>query len=383
MASFASLPRARVDPMLMLMEKVKQDTHQHKVDLGVGVYRDEQGSYYEFPAIRKYSPHTGIQPFVKLAAQFMFGHSFELERVASVQTVAGTGANRIGASFLRAHYAKGNEATKAFVGVPTWGNYLPLLAHAGISTATYRYYDESTHEVDFISILGTAKNAPLHSIFVFQGCCNNPTGADMTKEQWKALSEVIKSRSHFIFFDMAYQGLGTTKPDDGWEDAWAVRHVAKQGIDMLVCQSFSKNMGLYSELACWCLMRWEISTAPAYGARLAEIILQTPELREQWKQELSEAAARLAKNRENLYRELTTVCNTPGNWDHILQDKGLFSLLGLSERQVDMLIARYHIYLPRNGRINVAGLNDSNVHAVARGIDNVVRDCSNPLMEEI
>ncbi|KAA8652630.1 Aspartate aminotransferase [Aspergillus tanneri] len=365
MASFASLPRARVDPMLMLMEKVKQDTHQHKVDLGVGVYRDEQGSYYEFPAIRK--------PFVKLAAQFMFGHSFELERVASVQTVAGTGANRIGASFLRAHYAKGNEATKAFVGVPTWGNYLPLLAHAGISTATYRYYDESTHEVDFISILGTAKNAPLHSIFVFQGCCNNPTGADMTKEQWKALSEVIKSRSHFIFFDMAYQGLGTTKPDDGWEDAWANLHVVCASAD--VADLVRDVLG--------CLMRWEISTAPAYGARLAEIILQTPELREQWKQELSEAAARLAKNRENLYRELTTVCNTPGNWDHILQDKGLFSLLGLSERQVDMLIARYHIYLPRNGRINVAGLNDSNVHAVARGIDNVVRDCSNPLMEEI
>lgn len=337
-----------------------------------------------------YIPTTGIPSFIPLAKKFMFGESFDIERVASVQTVAGTGANRIGAAFLSAHYA--TDSTKAYIGTPAWGNYIPLFTHAGIPCATYKYHDIKARGVDFASVLQAATQAPPGSIFVLQGCCNNPSGSDMTKEQWTALAQVIKERGHFAFFDVAYQGLGTTAPDGGLDDIWAMRHFVSQGINMSVCQSFSKNMGLYSErvgvLHIVCedaaiasrvqdvlrsIVRWEFSSAPSYGARLAETILENPELKAQWVKEVAAASSRLVANRQKLHRELTVVLKTPGHWDFLLRDKGLFSLLGLSEEQVEMLISQHHIYLPANGRINVAGLNDSNIQTVARAIDSVIR----------
>jgi aspartate aminotransferase len=215
----------------------------------------------------------------------------------------------------------------------------------------------------------------------------------MTKPQWKVLCSIIKERCHFAFFDVAYQGLGTAEPDGGLDDIWAVRYFAKEGVDMLVCQSFSKSMGLYSErvgvLHVVCtntdttsrvqdalvyLVRCEFSMAPAYGARLAEAILENPKLEKQWKQELGTAAARLHKNRERLHRELTTVFKTPGDWDHILEGRGLFTLLNLSDAQVENLATQHHIYLLASGRINMAALNNSNIQSVARAIDNVIRD---------
>lgn len=312
-----------------------------------------------------------------------------LVELASVQTVAGTGANRLAAAFLCSHYPAG--APRIYIGMPAWGNYMPLFKHAGLSYETYKYYDAQTRKVDFSHVLGTAAEAPEHSIFVLQGCCNNPSGADLNQEQWVALAQVMKKKAHFAFFDVAYQGFGSGEADGGSTDVWAVRHFARQSIDMLVCQSFSKNMGLYSERAgalhvlCQsrmiagkvkdCLrsiIRWEFSSAPAYGARLVEAILEDSQLQEQWKRELAAASYRLMKNRERLYHELALLRKTPGAWEFILEDKGLFSLLGLTEQQVEILTSKYHIYLPWNGRINVAGLNELNIPLVADAIDYVV-----------
>lgn len=240
------------------------------------------------------------------------------------------------------------------------------------------------------STLQAAEQAPRGSIFVLQACCHNPTGADMTADKWRSLGDILQRRNHLAFFDVAYHGLGA--PEDAARDIWPVRHFAARGVDMIVCQSFSKNMGLYSErvgvLHVVCreaeiaervqdvlrsLVRWEVSSAPGYGARLAEIILKDEELRMEWLGELAGAAGRLATNRERLHAELTRVLGTPGDWEHLVQDKGLFSLLGIGKEQVERLIDEFHIYLPPNGRINVAGLNDGNVGVVARAIDQVVR----------
>ncbi|OJJ01688.1 hypothetical protein ASPVEDRAFT_52588 [Aspergillus versicolor CBS 583.65] len=402
---FASLPRAPIDPMFILKARADSDKHPDKVDLGVGVYRQGDGGYYEFPAIKKanrrpqakailarrnighdYNPTTGIPTFVRLARQFMFGDS-----IASIQTVAGTGANRIAAAFLAAHYrSKDNDKATAYIGTPAWGNYFPLFAHAGLPTETYRYYNAATRQVDIDSTLQAAEQAPRGSIFVLQACCHNPTGADMTENEWKSLGKIIKERNHLAFFDVAYHGLGA--PEDAAQDTWPVRHFAARGVNMLVCQSFSKNMGLYSErvgvLHVVCreegiaervqdvlrsLVRWEVSSAPGYGARLAEVILEDETLCLEWLGELASAAGRLVRNRERLYAELTGSLGAPGGWEHLVRGKGLFSLLGIGEEQVERLINEFHIYLPPNGRINVAGLNERNVGVVARAIDQVVR----------
>ncbi|KAL4983175.1 pyridoxal phosphate-dependent transferase [Aspergillus falconensis] len=412
---FASVPKAPVDPMFILKARADGDRDPNKVDLGVGIYRHEQGGCYEFPAIKKakeiladkdighdYNPTTGISSFVQLARQLMFGNSVDSTQIASIQTVAGTGANHIAAAFLSAHYrSKGpnqddlDRPATAFIGTPGWVNYVPLFAHARLPTQEYRYYDSATRQVDMDSTLHAAQNAPPGSIFVLQGCCHNPTGADMTRQQWSTLANILHERNHLAFFDVAYHGLGTPTPELGGPedvDVWPVRHFASHGIDLLVCQSFSKNMGLYSErvgvLHVVCreadiavrvkdvlrsLVRWEFSSAAAYGARLAETILENEELRQQWVREVAAAARRLVSNRQRLHRELTEVLKTPGEWGHLLQGKGLFSLLGLSGDQVERLMEDHHIYLPLDGRINVAGLNEGNVGLVARAIDEVVR----------
>lgn len=239
------------------------------------------------------------------------------------------------------------------------------------------------------------ESAPEQSIFVFQGCCQNPSGSDLKIEEWQDLALAFKKKKHLAFFDVAYQGLGSITSDGGMSDIWGLRHFAEQSIDMLACQSFSKNMGLYSERvgvlhvlchdssiakrvqdALRALIRWEFSSASAYGARLAMTILEDTSLTAQWKAELAEVAKRLNKNRERLYYELSVVRKTPGDWKFLMEDKGLFSLTGLSQTQVDFLIER-HIYLPWTGRINVAGLNEGNMARVANAIDSVVRETQN------
>ncbi|CAI7617411.1 unnamed protein product [Penicillium palitans] len=338
---------------------------------------------------KKYNPTTGIPSFLKLAARSMFGDTADLQKIASVQAIGGTGANRIGAVFLQKHFA--NEETRVYIGTPGWPNHPPIFTHAGIPHETYNYLNTGNRGVDMGSILSAIETAPPRSIFVLQGCCQNPSGSDLRKEEWKTLAYAFKDKKHLAFFDVAYQGLGTTEPDGGMSDVWGIRHFVEQNIDVLVCQSFSKNMGLYSErtgvlhVACHdsgiaervkdalrALIRWEFSSASAYGARLAETILENPALKEEWKGELAGAAKRLVNNRERLYYELSAVRKTPGDWKFLVEDKGLFSLTGLSENQVDSLIER-HIYLPRTGRINVAGLNEGNMIRVADSIDSVIR----------
>ncbi|KAM0438591.1 hypothetical protein ACHAPT_001343 [Fusarium lateritium] len=423
--TFQTVAKGPRDSMFDLKKAADGDKSPLKVDLGAGVYRDEVGAYYEFPAVKEakkrlvelhlghdYNPTTGIASFTKAATGVIFGGLTDTvsDKLASVQTVAGTGANRIGAIFLNKHWPTTNaaalkapqpNATKVFIGVPAWGNYEPLFRHAGFANIeTYRHLDQGSGELDFDSVVTALKTATERSIFVFQACCHNPIGRDFTRDQWTRVADLMSHGRHFAFFDAAYQGLG-----DSFEaDAWAVRYFAERGIDMLVCQSFSKNMGLYSErvgvLHVLCkttqiadnvfdqirsLVRWEFSSAPAYGSRLVDIILNDPVLCRQWTGEVEAAKKRIEHVRQGLYHRLTHTYQTPspyevtsGNkiarpWVHLLEEKGLFSYTGLSADMTKMLVQDWQIYLPENGRINVTGLNDGNMDRVARAFDSVVR----------
>lgn len=311
-------------------------------------------------------------------------------QVASVQTIGGTGAVRLGAAFLNRNVPTHStsprlpHATKVYVGVPTWPNYVPLFAHAGFKIEIYDYLVESRDSANVEAALSSASAAPFGSIFIFQVCCHNPTGQDYTRTQWLQLAQTMQAKRHFVFFDLAYQGLASSMEND----AWPVRFFASKGIDLLVCQSFSKHMGLYSErvgllhIVCKSheialhvkdqmrsLIRWEVSSTPAYGARLATIIMQSPSLSRQWLNEVQDACDRMIAIRQAVHQLLADKYQTPGAWDHILHERGLFSYISIDKQAIERLQTQHHIYMADSGRVNIAGLNAGNVHRFARAIN--------------
>ncbi|KAG7042642.1 aspartate aminotransferase [Colletotrichum scovillei] len=389
------------DPMFTLKRDADNDTSPEKVDLGVGIYRNEEGSYQELEVVKKakleldeldlghdYELTIGDAGFLRLAAKVMVGaHSDALRtgKVSSVQTISGTGANSLGALFI----SKVMEPKpRVYIGVPTWGNHIPIFQDAGLETTTYPYLDASKHAVNFTALLNTVRSAAQGSIFVLQGCCHNPTGVDLSLSQWEELAREMKYHGHLPFFDTAYQGLG----DGLEEDAAGVRVFVDAGIEMLVCQSFSKNFALYGE-RCGALhfvgnsqevaanvqdklrslIRHTYSSAPAYGSRLVKIVLNDAVLRKEWTSETDGMRKRLKRNRQALYDELAIRLKTPGDWSYLVKEKGLFSCLALSPSQCRELVETYHVHLPGSGRINLAGLSEENVKRAAQAIDKVTR----------
>ncbi|KAM0431521.1 hypothetical protein ACHAQK_010146 [Fusarium lateritium] len=303
-----------VDPMYLLKTAADNDLSPEKADLGVGIYRNESGLYSELEAVAKvpsiqfsveikndpghdYEITIGNEQFLNNAARVMFGQDCRLldsGHIASVQTVSGTGACHIAALALSQSVS---PRPKVFVGTPTWGNYKPIFELVGMKVTEYSYLDANARSINFSSIISSAESAPPRSVFILQACCHNPTGVDPTKEQWQELGSVMKEHSHFVFFDIAYQGLGNGLD----EDAYAVRLFASLGLEMFVCQSFSKNFALYGErcgvlhAVCpsretaanvrdrlRCLIRWEFSSSPAYGSRLVTIVLGSEQLADEW-----------------------------------------------------------------------------------------------------
>ncbi|KAF6829004.1 aspartate aminotransferase [Colletotrichum musicola] len=341
------------DPMFTLKKNADTDLSSRKVDLGVGIYRNEAGVYQELEVVKQakkqldqlnlghdYELTTGDPEYLELAAEVMFGNdsdALKSGRISSVQTISGTGANSLGALLIARTM---QPKPKVYISIPTWGNHVPIFQDAGLQTTTYPYLDSSKHAVNFAALLDAVRTAPRGSVFVLQGCCHNPTGVDLNLQQWQDLAVEMKAHGHLPFFDTAYQGLG-----DGFdEDAAGVCTFVKAGIEMLVCQSFSKNFALYgercgalhvvaetSEVAAnvkdrlRSLIRHTYSSSPAYGSRLVKIVLTDTSLRESWATELDGMRQRLKRNRQALFNQLTNVLKTPGDWAHITQEKGLFS----------------------------------------------------------
>lgn len=311
------------------------------------------------------------------------------KRATSVQTISGTGAVHMGALFLAKFY-KGNR--QVYVSNPTWANHHQIFNNVGLPTVNYPYFNKETKGLDFEGMKAALLSAPERSIILLHPCAHNPTGVDPTLDQWKELAQVIRERNHFPFFDSAYQGFASGNLA---RDAAAVRYFVEAGFEMLIAQSFAKNFGLYGERAgCFhaiagpaedatttttriasqlaILQRSEISNPPLYGARIAGIVLNDSALFAEWEENLTEMSGRI-KSMRNALRSKLEELGTPGTWNHITDQIGMFSFTGLSEKQVLRLRDEYHVYMTKNGRISMAGLNTKNVDYFARAVDQVVK----------
>jgi aspartate aminotransferase len=295
----------------------------------------------------------------------------------------------LGALFLK-HFYPGKPTV--YFSNPTWANHNQIFSNVGLPIATYPYFSKETKGLDFAGMKKTISEAPDHSIILLHACAHNPTGVDPTQEQWKEIASIVRQKSHFPFFDCAYQGFAS---GDLAKDAWAVRYFLEEGFEMCVAQSFAKNFGLYGERAgCFhfitgpdsdaqatigriasqltVLQRSEISNPPAYGARIVELILNDEALFAEWEENLRSMSGRIITMRKALRSKLEEL-GTPGTWNHITDQIGMFSFTGLTEEQVLELRDVSHVYMTKNGRISMAGLNTGNVEYFAKAVDNVVR----------
>ena len=313
-------------------------------------------------------------------------------KVTSLQTISGTGAVHLGGLFLSKFYRPGTPRT-VYVSDPTWVNHHQIFSNVHLPVKTYPYFSAATKGLDIDGMLSALRQAPEGSIVVLHACAHNPTGVDPTQDQWKQIAAVLRERSHFPFFDSAYQGFAS---GDLARDAWAVRYFIEQGFELVVAQSYAKNFGLYGERA-GCLhfvaaphdgatdtaariasqlailQRSEISNPPAYGARLAARVLNDPALFAEWEANLATMAGRIRAMRVELRARLEQL-GTPGSWAHITDQIGMFSFTGLSEAQVLRLREQSHVYMTKNGRISMAGLNSSNIDYFAKAVDRAVRE---------
>lgn len=379
------------DPILQLMQSFREDPRPHKVDLGVGVYRDASGNTPIMSAVqvagrrlleqetsKSYIGPAGSPGFNQAITGLLLGSGNPLirdHRVSTVQTPGGCGALRMAAEFIKLCH----PGATVWVSTPTWANHMPLLGGAGLRIREYPYLDRQTLEVDFGAMMATLESAPRGDLVLLHGCCHNPSGADLTPTQWTELTELILRRDLVPFVDMAYQGLG----DGLAEDARGLQQLAAAVPEMLVAASCSKNFGLYRERTGALMLiadsarhrdaatsqllnviRAHYSMPPAHGAALVETILADESLREQWQDELRDMCGRIAKLRLDFSQALARA----GDFDFIARQKGMFSFLGISPAQVGYLRQHHGIYLLDSSRINIAGLSSATLPGVANAI---------------
>jgi aspartate aminotransferase len=341
----------------------------------------------------EYAPIAGIPEFTSKAVELMLGAdspAIQDRRTTSMQTISGTGAVHMGALFL-ARFYKGNRTV--YLSNPTWANHNQIFSNVGLPVAQYPYFGKKTAGLDFDGMKSTIQSAPDGSIILLHACAHNPTGVDPTMDQWKEIASIMRQKKHFPFFDCAYQGFASGNLA---RDASAVRHFVEQGFELLIAQSFAKNFGLYGERAgCFhvvtgpgsdaqatisriasqlaILQRSEISNPPLYGARIAATVLNDPKLFAEWEQNLDTMSGRIISMRKAL-REKLEALGTPGTWNHITDQIGMFSFTGLTEPQVQKLKEEHHIYMTKNGRVSMAGINTNNIDHVANSIKKVVSE---------
>ncbi|OBR12621.1 Aspartate aminotransferase [Colletotrichum higginsianum IMI 349063] len=402
-----TVPQAPEDPLFGLMAAYRADESKDKVDLGIGAYRDDNAKPWVLPVVKKadeilrndpelnheYAPIAGIPAFTGKANELMLGAdspAIREKRTTSVQTISGTGAVHLGALFLAKFY-KGNRTI--YISNPTWANHNQIFGNVGLPIAQYPYFSKQTKGLDFDGLKAALSDAPERSVILLHACAHNPTGVDPTCDQWKEIAALMRQKNHFPFFDCAYQGFASGNLA---QDAWAVRYFIEQGFELLIAQSFAKNFGLYGERAgCFhfvtapaadapqttsriasqlaILQRSEISNPPLYGARVAATVLNSPELFAEWEENLRTMSGRIIEMRKVLRAKLEEL-GTPGTWNHITDQIGMFSFTGLSEAQVLKLRSDAHVYMTKNGRISMAGLNTRNVEYFAKAVDKVVRE---------
>ena len=396
---FETLKAVPPDPILGLTEAFKRDPNPRKVNLGAGIYKDEQGRVPVLASVREaetrllreeegkaYLPIDGLPQFREVARDLLLSRGHPVtrdERVVTVQAPGGTGALRIAADFLR---RVAPEAT-VWMSDPTWPNHPNVFRVAGFRVAFYPYLDPQRLVVDEARFLDALARIPAGDVLLLHGCCHNPTGADLSPEAWEVIAERVVQQGVLPLVDFAYQGFG----DDLVQDAWGVRRLASQVPELLVATSFSKNFSLYSERVGALtliardktsahvahghlkqVIRTNYSNPPAHGARIVASVLGDSQLRPLWEEELAGMRERIRGMREAFVDRLHAA-GAPRDFSFLLQQKGMFSYTGLTPEQVDMLRERYAIYMVRSGRINVAGLTPKNVEYVAQAVASVLQ----------
>lgn len=328
-----------------------------------------------------------FQSFIQSAQKLIFGEDnpgISSGKIGSVQSLSGTGALRLAFDWIKLY-----RAGPIYISDPTWVNHYDLIKHVGLEYKLYPYWNDEMKGLDFEAMIGAMDQAPLGSIFLIHACAHNPTGCDPTTEQWKKIAQTVKERQHFVIFDSAYQGFAT---GDFEKDAFSIRYFIEQDIKFLLCQSFSKNFGLYSErVGCLhaftdsseqarifesnvsdiCLNTY--SVPPKHGAYIVDTICRDPELFKLFLEELKIISSRIVSMRVALRSEIEAL-NTPGQWNHITDQIGMFSFIGLNKAQCARMNEYHHVYLLSNSRISMAGLNSSNVKYVANAINETVRN---------
>lgn len=398
---FEKLPALSSDPILGLVAAFNADTNERKVDLGAGVYKDEKGHtpimtavtqaqslWAEQEATKVYAPPAGFAGFNEGMMNLLFGKDHPAVRdgrVVSVQTPGGCGALRIAAGMLsRCQERSGinsRENITVWVSTPTWANHIPLLGSAGLTLKEYPYYDYDNHGIDFDAMMAELANVKSGDLVLLHGCCHNPSGADLTQDQWRTLTQLLVEKGATPFIDIAYQGLG-----DGLdEDAYGLRYVAEHCPEVIVASSCSKNFGLYRErvgavivvanapsVAEVCrgqllnVAREIYSMPPSHGAALVDLILHNDALTQQWENELKEVRERIANLRQAFVAKLVAA-GTGDRFDYIQNEKGMFSFLGITQEQVKRL-KEDSIYMVGSSRINIAGLNHNNMDYVVESL---------------
>ncbi|NMT64645.1 amino acid aminotransferase [Marinobacter orientalis] len=393
---FEALKPLPQDPILQLMQTFREDPRPDKVDLGIGVYKDDAGNTPIMAAVheaerrlldgettKSYVGPAGSAGFNSAMAELILGSDSPLirdRRMSVVQAPGGCGALRMAAEFLR----RCKPDTTVWVSTPTWANHLPLLGGAGLTIREYPYLNPKTLQVEFAAMLETLEGAEAGDVVLLHGCCHNPSGADLSLAQWQEVTTLIQRKGLLPFVDMAYQGLG-----EGLEtDAAGLRHLAGEVPEMLIAASCSKNFGLYRERTgalalvsatatitsaansqLLSIIRSHYSMPPAHGAAIVETVLGDDRLRARWQGELTAMCERILHLRHAFAEALAPV----GDFDFIARQRGMFSFLRISPEQVGRLRKEHGIYMLDSSRVNMAGLNDRVLPGVAAAIGDVLR----------
>jgi aromatic-amino-acid transaminase len=394
----AAVEMAPRDPILGVTEAFNADTNPRKVNLGVGVYYDDSGKIPLLECVRRaerqllenapprgYLPIDGLPEYDRQVQALVFGDSPARRegRIVTVQALGGTGGLKVGADFLR----RLEPSAQVWISDPSWENHRALFENAGFTVSSYPYYDAASHGVRFGGMLEALRGAKAGSIVVLHACCHNPTGVDLSSEQWTQVLETVGSRGLIPFLDIAYQGFG-----DGLDaDAEPVRRFAAAGIPVFVSNSFSKSFSLYGERVGALsvvagsgeegarvlsqlkrIVRTNYSNPPTHGGRIVATALSSPELRALWEQELAQMRDRIKSLRHMLVEQIHA--RVPGiNFEFVTRQRGMFSYSGLTKDQVRRLREEFSIYAIDSGRICVAALNSRNIDQVADGIAAVLR----------
>ncbi|WP_417597870.1 aromatic amino acid transaminase [Pararhodobacter oceanensis] len=391
---FKQLPAAKTDPILAVSQLFRADTREDKTDLGVGVYKNEAGITPVMRAVKAaeqklvdtqdskvYTAMTGDPAFLDAMTGLLLGDSVAPARIAAAAATGGTGSVRLAMELIH----KANPEATVWISAPTWPNHNAIAEVVGLSWQPYRYYNAETGGVDRAGMMEDLAQAKAGDVILLHGCCHNPTGADLTMDDWRDMAEFLKSRNLVPFLDTAYQGFGLGLD----EDAQGVRHLCATLDHVIISASAAKNFGLYRERAGLTLVicpederplvqgtlaainRASVSFPPDHGARIVSTILTDDALRADWEAELTEMRDRINGLRRALADALRYTCDSD-RFGYLADQRGMFSLLGGTPEQIERLRNEFGVYIVGGGRLNMAGLTPRNIPLVARAVAQVL-----------